>query len=178
METKGITKAPHYFLVHFNEIATSVNGCNNTGKPYTIFCDGFATHVYGFRSEAEANEFDPLKLRSMMRASQDVKILWNAPDEETLMNEIVSDQRVIDGVYTLNHRRVLGAIENLPECQRMYKDADESLLCGKPQNEYGDGCYGGCVIQGNDQEEEFHDGFRCPIHEYWNKRFSKVETEG
>ena len=64
MDIKGIKKSPHYFLVHFKESATSVNGAHHTGKAYIIFCDDIPTNVYGFKSEEEAKSFDPLKLRS------------------------------------------------------------------------------------------------------------------
>lgn len=172
---KEIKKAPHYFLVHFTESFTSVDKGNVSGKAYVIICDGVPTNVYGFKSEEEAKSFDPLKLRTLLRGSRYKKELWSSLNEETLIQEINADQRIKDGVYQLNHDRKGGAIENLPECQRMHVDSKGALLCGKPENKYGDGCCGGCVLQGYDQEEEFYDGFRCPMYAYWEKSFAKKE---
>ncbi|MEO5645973.1 MAG: hypothetical protein ABIO57_02795 [Candidatus Paceibacterota bacterium] len=171
-ENKTIVKAPHYFLVHFDEKHTSVNGGDAHGKCYTFMCDGFAVNVYGFRSDEEATAFDSLSLRGYLIGSREVSTLWEADDEESLMKAIAADKRVIDGVYQLS-KYMWGsatAIENLPTCQRMHINSEGDLLCGKPEGEYGDGCFGGCVIQGYDQEKEMPDG-PCPMHVYWDKRF-------
>ncbi|MDQ5928641.1 MAG: hypothetical protein QG594_415 [Bacteroidota bacterium] len=178
MKIEGIIKAPHYFLVHFDERCVRLDGASLTGKPYPIICDNVAVNVYGFRTQKEADEFDPLILRRYAIGSHHQNEFWPGDDKEVLMQEIENDEHIKSGVYTLSTRPLLrGVIEDLPSCERMHKDPDGQLLCGKPINEYSDGCYGGCVLQGFEQDEEFHDGFRCPIHEYWNKRPSKIETE-
>ncbi|HVY35975.1 MAG TPA: hypothetical protein VG982_01710 [Candidatus Paceibacterota bacterium] len=167
---KKITKAPHYYLVHFEERFTSVKGTAIYGKPFVVICDNIPVNVYGFASEDEARAFDPLKLRTLLIGGREQQILWNAPDEKTLLEEINNDQRVKDKVFTLSSHALHGNIENLPECSRMYKDSEGMLLCGKPENDSNDGCCGGCVLQGFDQNEEFYDGFKCPMHKYWNER--------
>jgi hypothetical protein len=174
-----ITKAPHFFQVHFDETFTTVNGgMHHTGKAYTIICDNVAVHVYGFESEEEAKAFDPLKLRSYLIGSRNVSLLWEAVDEETLLKEINEDQRVKDKVYKLSTHSLYGPIENLPECERMHENKKiGELHCGKPTNEYGDGSCGGCVLQGYDQEEEFYGGFKCPVHTYWSKRFEEFQKK-
>jgi hypothetical protein len=165
-----VKKAPHYFLVHFTETFTSIQGSMASGKAYVIWCDNVSTNVYGFKSEDEAKAFDPLKLRSLLRGCREQKELWDAPDEETLLLQISADQRIKDKVYELNHHALYGAIENLPECKRMYIDDHEGLLCGRPENQYNDGCLGGCVLAGYDQDSDMPDGFKCPMHEYWENR--------
>lgn len=169
MDIKGIKKAKHYFLVHFKETFTCINGPHTTGKAYIIFCDGVATNVYGFKSDEEAKKFDPLKLRSPMRGCKDTKILWDAPNEKVLMQELSNDPRIKSGVFELDHEHTRGAIEDLPKCKRMYKKPDGSLLCGKPINNSGDGCCGGCMLQGYDQEDPFGDGFECPMYPFFDK---------
>jgi hypothetical protein len=176
MNIEGIKKAPHYFLVHFKERYAHLSDEEPTGKAHTIYCDGIATHVYGFKSDEEVEKFNPLELRKRMRGCKDTKILWDAENLKTLMQELENDPRVKSKVFVLDEEYPRGPIEDLPECERMYTTPDESLLCGKPQNEYGDGCYGGCVVQGNDQDEEFHDGFKCPIQIYWKESFEKLKV--
>lgn len=170
---KNVKKAPHYFLVHFEERFTSIKGTSTYGKPFVIICDNIPVNVYGFDSENEAKTFDPLKLRTLLIGGREQKILWSAPDEKTLLEEINNDQRVKDRVLKLSNHTLYGNIESLPECSRMYEDSEGMLLCGKPENKLNDGCCGGCVLQGFDQDEEFSDGFKCPMHEYWNRIFSE-----
>jgi hypothetical protein len=173
MEHKNVTKAPHYFLVHFIERFTCINGANPKGKAYTITCDNVPVHVYGFNSEEESKIFDPLTLRGLLIGGRERKILWSAPNEEILIEEINNHPFVKEGVYTLSKDHLHGAIENLPECSRMHIDSDEMLLCGNPENEFNDGCYGGCVLQQFDQDEDMPGGFKCPMHVYWNELFEK-----
>ncbi|MBP6912507.1 MAG: hypothetical protein KBB86_01085 [Candidatus Pacebacteria bacterium] len=168
MDIKGIKKAPHYFLVHFNETFTCVNGADRTGKAYIIVCDNVPTNVYGFKSEEEAKSFNPLKLRRLMRGCKNTKLLWDAKNEEELMQSLNNDPRIKSGVFVLNHEHPRGAIEDLPKCKRMYKKPDESLLCGKPINSNGDGCCGGCMLEGYDQDEPFGD-FMCPMYPFFKK---------
>jgi hypothetical protein len=170
MEHKNVTKAPHYFHVHFDERLTCVNGVHSKGKPYTVVCDDVPVHVYGFKSEEEAKAFDPLKLRGLLIERRECDILWDAPNEEVLMEEINNHPFVKAGVYTLSKDHQHGAIENLPECSRMHRGSDEMLLCGNPDN---GSCYGGCVLQQFDQDEDMPGGFKCPMHVYWNDLFTK-----
>jgi hypothetical protein len=167
---KEIAKAPHYFMVHFTESFTSVNDAMASGKPYVIICDDVPTNVYGFHSEDEAKAFDPTKLRSLLRGAREKRELWEATSEAELLENIAKDQRVLDKVYTLSDDALYGAIENLPTCERMHLDASGDLHCGNPE---GESCFGGCVLQGYDQDEEFSNGFKCPMHEYWSKRYNE-----
>lgn len=170
-----IKKAPHYFLVHFEETFTSVKGTGTYGKPFVIVCDNTPVNVYGFDSEDEAKAFDPLILRTLLIGSREQTILWETLDKETLLKEIEDDQRVKDKVFKLSDHALYGSIEDLPECSRMHINKEGTLLCGKPENEFNDGCCGGCVLQGYDQEEIFCDGFKCPLLEYWNKRVQSIK---
>lgn len=95
-------KAPHYFLVHFVETLTTVNNAfDGYGQAYPIWCDGFVTNVYGFRSKKEADAFDPLELRNLLRGGHARSLLFDANTEQELMEKINNDQRVKDGVFTL-----------------------------------------------------------------------------
>jgi hypothetical protein len=176
---ESIVKAPHYFLVHFIESFVLLNGydCSQPFprcKPYIIICDNVAKHVYGFTSEDEAREFDSTKLRSYIAGSRERNEYWEAEDEQTLMQKINDDERVKNRVYVLHDKARHGAIENLPECPRMHVDRTGYLHCGKPENEYGDGCRGGCVLKGYHQEEDMPDG-KCPMHVYWNNLFTQAK---
>lgn len=176
------TKAPHYFQVHFYERYVVLdNGCAH-GKPYPITCDGFSYNVYGFRSAEEAALFDSKELRSILRATELKWQVWPADTLEELMEDINTDPRFKSGIYTLSEDNgcfgaPYGAIENLPSCERMHSGTDGYLYCGKPVGEYQDGCYGGCVLQGCDQDDEFHDGFQCPIKKFQRERFAEFQRK-
>lgn len=174
--TKTIKKAPRYFLVHFEERFTSIRGAGTHGKAFVIICDNVPVNVYGFTSEEEARKFNPTELRRLLIGRRNQKLLWDASNEETLGKEIQNDKRIKDGVFFLRNDLKQGPIEKLPECTRMYLDSEEGLLCGKPENEYNDGCAGGCVLQGADQEEEFADGFKCPMYSHWENLFQSAEA--
>ena len=177
----NFVKAPKYFTVHLTETFTSVNGTGLYGKAYPFNRGSLAVNVYGLTPE-EAEVFDPKTLNDLLVGSREVKILWDAPSKDELMKQINDDERVKNGVCVLSSDKFTEEnIEELPECQRMYvaiggKHKD-MILCGKPQNEYNDGCAGGCVLQCYDQEEEFSDGFKCPMHVHWGKQSEKFKAE-
>lgn len=168
-----IVKTPHLFLVTFKERYTSINADITSGKAWTKFCDGVAVNVYGFKDEAEAEAFDPLRLRGYLTPLRTKKILWPSQSKELLLAEIAKDEMFKNGAHKLSETAQYGAIENLPECSRMHSNTQNGqILCGKPENEHSDGCLGGCVLQGYDQEFD-PEHFICPVQDYWEKRQKK-----
>lgn len=177
MNINEIVKAPKYFKVHFDESYVGIDGYDS-GRAYPITCDGFTCNVYGL-SEEEAVTFDPHRLRGLLRGSRLIDILWDAPDRETLMKEIENDERVKSGVYKLARWTLNGQIEDIPACSRMYIDKSDpalSILCGKPKNEFNDGCLGGCIIQGYDIEDETLEEIKCPLKKMWEERSKKAKV--
>ena len=165
------TKAPHYFLVGFDETFVSIQGTGIYGTPYVITCDNIPVNVYGFTSELEAKAFDPLKLRRYLIGSRLQQLLIPADTREELDVIIQNDQRVKDGVFTLSTHSMYGPIESLPECKRMFLTREGRLQCGDTE-----GC-GGCILEGFDQEEEFSDGFKCPMYNRRERRTEEVQQE-
>ena len=149
---EDIEKSPHYFIAYFQERLTSVTR-TTSGTSYTKYRNGHAVEVYGFTNKEEADTFDESRLHNLMVGVRDHKIIWAAPDEATLHLEISNDPQVKAGSWWLSENTVWEQIENLPECERMHTNTKTGqVLCGKPKGEYGDGCCGGCILQGNDQE--------------------------
>ncbi len=165
-----IEKTPHLFEVTLMERFTSTQGeAFDSGPYYAKTIDHITVNVYGFKDQAEADAFDPEQLRSYLIGERPRTFLWEAENRHLLLEKINADPDIVSGSMRIAQDKEIlyGAIHNLPGCERMHTNTKTGeILCGKPQNEFGDGCLGGCVIQGYDQE--FDPEFLiCPLQKFY-----------
>jgi hypothetical protein len=127
-----------------------------------------AVNVYGLRDE-DVESFKESILVDMLIGRRQTKILWQAESIADLMRQINEDPNIISGSCKLSEHTNNNTID-LPECGLMHlNNITGDLYCGKPTNKYGDGSFGGCVLQGYDQDFEGCD-FICPAQEFFRRR--------